>query len=86
MFTYNGDKKEKVKKKAQLVENVKKPTEAGMVCTIDDDILFLFMENTWIRYSGALSHTMNDDIGLFNVIDINESIQGSSRNMLATKM
>ena len=59
--------------------------EAGMMCTIDGHIFFLFMKNTWIGDSGELCHITNDDNGLFNVIDINKLIHGSSKNMPATK-
>ena len=44
-----------------------------------------FTKNIWIGDSGALCHITNDNTGLFDTIDINESIQGISRNVLATK-
>ena len=51
------------------MEDVKQPSETGMMCTISGNTYF---------YS-------NDDIGLFNVININELLHGSSRIMPATE-
>ena len=42
-------KKEKVKKKVWIVENVKMPAEAGMLCTIYGDTFYSFTKNTLIR-------------------------------------
>ena len=61
------------------------PMEAGMMCTIDGDTFYLFMKNMWIEDSGASCLIMNNYTSLFNIIDINTSIQGSSGNMPATK-
>ena len=77
--------KKNVKKKVQFVEDVKQLPEAGVMCSINGDTFFSFTKNSWIGDSGALFHIMNDDTSLFNVIDINELIQGSSRNKPATK-
>ena len=52
---------------------------------IDGDTFFLFMKNTWIGDSGVLCHITNNDIGLFDVINIKELIKGSSIIMPATK-
>ena len=79
------NKNEKVKKKIRFLENVKLPMEAGMLYTINDDTFYLFTKNTWIRESRALCHIINDDTSLFDVIDIDELIQGSSGIMVATK-
>ena len=38
-------KKEDVKKKVWFTEDVKKPMEAGKICTINRDTLFLFTKN-----------------------------------------
>ena len=67
------------------MENVKLPTKAGMLCTIDGDTYESFKIIAWLGDSGALCHIPNDDTGLFNVIDINELIQGSSGNMKAVE-
>ena len=67
------------------VEDVKQPSVAGMMCTIDGDTFFSFTNNTWIGDSDASSNTSNDDTGLLNIIDINESIQGNSSIMPAIK-
>ena len=56
-----------------------------MLCIIDGDTLYLFMKNTCIGDSRASCHITNNGTGLFNIIDINELIQGSSRDMPATK-
>ena len=57
-----------------------------MMCTINGDIFFLLTMNTWIEDSGASCHITNDDTGLYDVTNINESIQVSSGIMLVTKM
>ena len=61
-------------KKVWFAEDVKQPLEAGLMCT-----------NTWIRDSGESCHITNDDTGLYDIIDIDESIQGSSSIMPAMK-
>ena len=40
--------------------------------------IFLFTKNTWIRDSGASCHITNNDTGLYDVTNVDESIQGSS--------
>ena len=52
-----------------------------MMCTIDDD-KFLY---AWIGDSGASCHMTNCNTGLYNITDINKSIQGSSGIMPAMK-
>ena len=80
------DRRQKnVKKKVWFSNNVKLPMEAGMLCTIDGDTFYLCTNNTWIGDSGPSCHITNDDIGLFDVINIDKLIQGSSRNMQAVK-
>ena len=78
-------KKKNVKKKVRFADNLKKPMEAGMMCAIDRDIFFWFTKNTCIRDSNALCYIATDDIGLFDVININELIQGSSWKMPLAK-
>ena len=56
-----------------------------MMCTIDGNTFFSFMKNTWIRDSGASCHITNDNKGMYDVININESIQGSSGITPASK-
>ena len=46
------------KKKVQLVEDVKQPSENG-------NTFFLFTKNTWIRNSGASCHITKDDNGMY---------------------
>ena len=77
-------KKEYVKKKVWFTD-VKQPSEAGMMCTVDKDTFFLFMKNMWIGDSGALCPITNDRTFLLDIIDIDESIQGRSRNMPVPK-
>ena len=67
------------------MEDVKQPSKAGMMCTIDGNTFFLFMKNTWIGDSGASCHITNDNKGMYEVIDMDESIQGSSSIMPAMK-
>ena len=69
-------------KKVQFEDSVKRPSEAGMMCIIDGHS---FTKNTWIGDSGVSCHITNDKHGMYDVIDIDESIQGSSSIMPATK-
>ena len=78
-------KKESKKKKVWFAEDVKQPSEAGMMCTIDSDTFFSFTKNTWIGDSGASCHITNNDTGLYDITDINKSIQGSSSIMPVMK-
>ena len=55
---------------------------SGMMITIDGDT---FTKNTWIGDSGVSCHVTNNDTGLYDVTDINKSIQGSSSIMPAMK-
>ena len=64
---------------------MKQPSKAGMMCTIYGNTFFLFTKNTWIGDSGASCYITNDDKGMYDVIDIDESIQGSSGIMPAMK-
>ena len=52
-----------------------------MMCTIDGNTSFSFTKNTWIGDSGASRHSTNDDKGMYDIINIDESIQGSSNIM-----
>ena len=70
------NKKENIKKKTLFVEDVKLPSEAGMMCTINGDT-FLFTKNIWIGDFGVSCHIMNNHTSLFDIIDIKEFIQGS---------
>ena len=85
MLADDRNKKEKVKRKVGFAENVKMPTVASTSCTIDGDTFYLFMKNMCIGDCGVSYHTMNNYTGFFDIIDINESIQGSFRNMAAMK-
>ena len=67
------------------MENVKQPSEAGMMCTIDGTSFHTFTKNTWIGDSSSSCHITNNEKGIFEVIKIDESIQGSSGTMPATK-
>ena len=78
-------KKENVKEKVRLVEDVKQPSDAGMNVYIDGDTFFLFRKNTWIGDSGASCHITNIDTGLFDIINFSELIQGSSGIIPAVK-
>ena len=55
------------------------------MCTIDGNTFHSFTRNTWIGDSGASCHITNNKSGMYDVIDIEESIQGSSGIMPATK-
>ena len=67
------------------MEDVKQPSETHMMCTINGNTFFLFTKNTWIRDLGASCHITNDDTGLYDIINIIESIKGSSGIMPAMK-
>ena len=67
------------------MEDVKQPSEAGMMCTIEGNTFFLFMKITCIGDLGVSCHITNDDKGMYDIIDINESIQGSSGIMPTTE-
>ena len=75
----------KLKKKVQLMENVKILMKAGMLCITDSNTFYLFTKSIWIEDSRALCHITNDNTSPFNIIDINELIHGSSGNIPATK-
>ena len=55
--------KESKKKKVWFAEDVKQPSEAGMMCTINGNTFFSFTKNTWIGDLGASCHITNDDTG-----------------------
>ena len=55
-----------------------------MMCTIDGN-KFFFTKNTWIGDLAASCHITNDDNGMYDIINIDKSIQGSSGIMPATK-
>ena len=78
-------KKENVKKKLWFVEDVKQPSDACVMCSINGDTFCLFTKNMWIRDSSASCHIMSNDTDLFDVINIDKSIQGSSSIMPTMK-
>ena len=59
--------------------------EAGMVCTIDGEMFYLFTKNMQMGNLGASCDITNNDTGLFDVNEINESVQESSGDTFATK-
>ena len=65
------------KKKVEFVENVKMPMESVMLGTTERETFQMFIKNTWIGGSGALCHITNNGTGLFDVIEVNKSVQGS---------
>ena len=50
-FAHKGGKRNNRKRtcKVRFASDVKKPTEAGILCTIDGEMFFSFTKNTWIR-------------------------------------
>ena len=62
--------------KVWIMENVKKPTEAGMLCTIDGETFNLFKKNTWIGDSGNSYHITKDDTDVSNITQMNEFSEG----------
>ena len=77
--------KENKKEKVRFMEDVKQPSEAGLMCTMDGNKFFSFTKNTWIRHLGVSCHITNNDTGLYNITNIDKLIQGSTGIMLATK-
>ena len=77
--------KENKKKNVRFAEDVKQPSEAGMMCTIDGKTFFMFTKNTWIGDLGSSCHITNDNTGHYDIIDIDELIQASSSLMPAMK-
>ena len=73
------------KKKVWFVDNIKQPSEAGMMCTFDGNTFHSFTKNTWIVDSNVSCHITNDKCGMYDVIKIDKSIQRSSGIMSATK-
>ena len=59
----------KVKEKKRKLDNVKKPTGAGMLFTIYKNTFHLFMKNTLIGNYGASCHINNDDTGLHDTTE-----------------
>ena len=77
--------KNRKKKKVWFMVNVKQSLLAGMMCTIGSNTFHSFMKNTWSDDSSASCHITNNENGMYDIIDIDESIQGSSGIMPATK-
>ena len=77
------NKMEKVKKKVRFMENIKMPMKACMLCTIYGENFHSFTKNMWI--SDALCHIANDDTSLFDVTNIDKSVQGILGNMPTMK-
>ena len=67
------------------MENVKKTTKAGVLCTIDGETFNLFTNNTWICNLGVSCHITDVNTGLYDVTESNKLVQGSSGNMPARK-
>ena len=79
-----GKPEMKGKNKIRFTSNVKlkKVLEASIICMINGE---MFKKNIQIRDLGASCRITIDDIGLYDVTNINESVQGSSGSMTATK-
>ena len=48
-------------------------------------MLNTLLRNTWIEDSSASCYVTNDDTGMYDITDIDESIQGSSNILPAMK-
>ena len=63
-LTSDNKKENKGEKRSFHLQRIsKKPTEAGMLSTIDENTFHLFTKKTWIGDSGALCHVTNNDTG-----------------------
>ena len=80
----SDNKQEKEMKKVCFMKNVTKSTKASMLCTIHGETFHSFKKRTYICCSGTY-HITNDDNFLYDISKINESVEGSSGNMSATK-
>ena len=67
------------------MENVKKPMEAVMFCTIGKETFHSFVKNTWIGDPGTFSQITNKGTGLCDVTEINELLQGILATCLIPK-
>ena len=56
-----------------------------MMCSIDGNTFFSLTKNSWIRDSGALCHITNNDNGMYDIVNIDESIQVCSGIMPTMK-
>ena len=56
-----------------------------MMCTIGGTSFHLFTKNTWIGDFGVSCHITNNDNGMYDIIKIDELIQGSSNIIPAMK-
>ena len=74
-----------MKNKVWFMENVKKALDAGMLCAIGIETVHSIMNKTWIGDLGASCHILQNDTRVYDVANINESVQGSSGNISATK-
>ena len=59
------------------MDNVKKPTKAGILCAMDRETFHSFTKNAWIGNLGASCHITYDDIGLYGITNINKFVQGN---------
>ena len=57
-----------------------------MMCTINDDMFLLFTKNMYIGDSGVSCHITSNNTSMFDIINIDKLIQGSSGIMPARKM
>ena len=80
-------KEKETKEKVRFASDVHvgKPVEESMMCIIDGETFFFLEKRRWIGDWGASCHITNNDTGLYNVTDINESVQGSSGSMFIIK-
>ena len=49
--------------------------------TIDEETFFSFTKNMLIGYLNVSCHITNNDLGLYDITNINESVQGCSGSM-----
>ena len=59
--------------------------ETGVMCTINEESFFAFTKCMWIRDSGASCYITNNDIEMYDITIINESVQVIPGNMKTTK-
>ena len=60
-------------------------SETGMMHTINKELLVMFTQCIWVRDYSLPYHITNNDTAMYDVIKIDESIQGSSFNMKAAQ-
>ena len=55
------------------------------MCTTNGELFFIFTKHTWIDDLGTFCHVSNNNTAIYDITDIDESMQGGTGNVKATK-